>query len=213
MDYLVYGYLQVGQDKKARQVLDELKTIDKLDGYVLAAAYSFAAAPARYAVERGRWSDAAKLELYPASFPWNRFPHAEAITYFARALGSARSGDPAAAGKDVLRLEALRQTLIASKDPYWPMQVEIQKKSAEAWIAKAESRNEEAVKILRSAAELKTRPTNTRLPRCTFLPANCFGDLLLELRPAGAKEAEARFRPHPTGLRDYCRAKRAASAG
>jgi tetratricopeptide (TPR) repeat protein len=213
MDYLVYAYLQTGQDQKAKRVLDELKAIDKLDADVLAAAYSFAAAPARYAVERGRWSDAARLTLHPASFPWSRFPHAEAITYFARAIGSARSGDPGAARKDVERLETLRQKLIASKDPYWPTQVEIQKISAEAWIAKAESNTEDAVKIMRSAAELEDSTDKHPVTPGAIVPAReLLGDLLLELgRPAEAlKEYEASLRTSPNRLKGLYGAGRAA---
>lgn len=213
IDYLVYAYLQGGQDQKAKQVLDELKTIDKLDHNVIAAAYSFAAAPARYAVERGRWPDAAKLAPYPSSFPWNRFPQAEAITYFARAIGSARSGAPAAARKDVERLEELRQALIASKDPYWPLQVEIQKISAEAWIAKAESRNDDAVKIMRSAAELEDSTEKHPVTPGSIVPAReLFGDLLLELgRPAEAlKEYEASLQNSPNRLKGLYGAGRAA---
>jgi len=204
MDYLVYGYLQGGQDQKAKQVLAEMKTIDKLDDYVIAAAYSFAAAPARFAVERGRWAEAAKLTPHPASFPWNRFPQAEANTYFARAIGSARSGDPTAARKDVERLETLRQTLITSKDPYWPTQVEIQKLSAEAWIAKAESKNEDAVQIMRSAAELEDSTDKHPVTPGAVVPAReLLGDLLLELgRPADAlKEYEASLQSSPNRLK------------
>lgn len=213
MDYLVYGYLQGGQDQKAKQVLDELKTIDKLDDYVIAAAYSFAAVPARYVIERGRWSDAAKLTLYPANFPWNRFPHAEAITYFARAVGSARSGDPTSARKAVERLETLRKTLIASKDPYWPTQVEIQKMTTEAWIAKAESRNEDAVRIMRSAAELEDSTDKHPVTPGAILPAReLLGDLLLELgRPTEAlKEYEASLQTSPNRFKGLYGAGRAA---
>jgi tetratricopeptide (TPR) repeat protein len=204
MDYLVYGYLQGGQDQKAKQVLAEMKTIDKLDDYVIAAAYSFAAAPARFAVERGRWADAAKLTPSPASFPWNRFPQAEANIHFARAIGSARSGDPTAARKDVERLETLRQTLISSKDPYWPTQVEIQKLSAEAWIAKAESKNEDALRIMRSAAELEDSTDKHPVTPGAIVPAReQLGDLLLELgRPAEAlKEYETSLQSSPNRLK------------
>lgn len=216
MDYLIYGYLQIGQDQKAKQVLDELKTIDKLDGYELAAAYSFAAVPARYAIERGRWTDAAKLTIYPANFPWDRFPHAEAITYFARAVGSARSGDPTSARKDVERLETLLKTLIASKDPYWPTQVEIQKKTAEAWIAKAESRNEDAVKIMRAAAELEDSTDKHPVTPGAILPAHeLLGDLLLELgRPTEAlKEYESSLLTSPNRFKGLYSAGRAAELG
>src|SRR5499426_2957938 len=83
MDYLAYAYLQGAQDQKAKQVLEDLKKIDKVDAEEIAAAYAFAAAPARYALERGQWSEAARLTVSPATFAWNRFPHAEAIIYFA----------------------------------------------------------------------------------------------------------------------------------
>ncbi|MEK6323095.1 MAG: hypothetical protein AABN33_15595 [Acidobacteriota bacterium] len=200
MDYLMYAYLQGAQDEKAKQVLNKLKTINKLDDYVIAAAYSFAAVPARYALERGRWSDAARLILSPADFPWSRFPHAEAITRFARAIGSARSGDPASAHKEAERLEALRKMLIASKDPYWPTQVEILKIAAEAWIARAESRNEDALRIMRSAAELEDSTDKHPVTPGAVLPAReLLGDLLLELgRPAEAlKEFETSLQTSP----------------
>ena len=204
MDYLVYGYLQGGQDQKAKQVLAEMKTIDKLDVSGLPAAYAFAAAPARLAIERGRWSEAAKLSPQPAGFPWNRFPHAEANTYFARAIGSARSGDPTAARKDLERLETLRQMLITSKDPYWPTQLEIQKLSAEAWIAQAESKNEDAVRIMRSAAELEDSTDKHPVTPGAIVPAReLLGDLLLELgRPAEAlKEYETSLQSSPNRLK------------
>lgn len=213
MDYLMYAYVQGAQDRKAQQVLDEMKTMDKLDDYVIAAAYSFAAVPARYALERGRWADAARLTLYPESFPWNRFPHAEAIAIFSRAIGSARSGDAASARKDAERLEALRQKLIASKDPYWPTQVEIQKLAAEAWIARAESRNEDAVRIMRAAAELEDSTDKHPVTPGAVLPAReLLGDLLLELaRPAEAlKEYEASLRTSPNRFGGLYGAGRAA---
>jgi tetratricopeptide (TPR) repeat protein len=213
MDYLMYAYLQGAQDQKAQQVLDEMKTIDKLDDYVIAAAYAFAAVPARYALERGRWSDAARLILYPADFPWSRFPHAEAITYFARAIGSARSGDPASARKDVERLETLRKTLTASKDPYWPTQVEIQKTTAEAWIARAEFRNEDALRIMRSAAELEDSTDKHPVTPGAVLPAReLLGDLLLELgRPAEAlREYETSLQTSPNRFGGLYGAGRAA---
>ena len=213
MDYLAYAYLQGAQDQKAQQILDEMKTIDKLDDYVIAAAYSFAAVPARYTLERRRWSDAARLTLYPTDFPWNRFPHAEAITWFTRAIGSARSGNAASARKDVERLETLHQTLIASKDPYWPTQVEIQKVTAEAWIARAESRNEEALRVMRSAAELEDSTDKHPVTPGAVLPAReLLGDMLLELgRPAEAlKEYETSLQTSPNRFGGLYGAARAA---
>jgi len=213
MDYLAYAYLQGSQDQKAKQILDEMKTIDKLDDYVIAAAYAFAAAPARYTLERRRWSDAARLTLYPTGFPWSRFPHAEAITWFTRAIGSARSGDAPSARKALERLETLRQTLIASKDPYWPTQVEIQKVTAEAWIARAESKNEEALRIMRSAAELEDSTDKHPVTPGAVLPAReLLGDMLLELgRPAEAlREYETSLQTSPNRFGGLYGAGRAA---
>src|SRR5262249_55792908 len=97
MDYLTYAYLQGAEDPKAKSVFDELSQISKLDLENFAAAYAFAAIPARYTLERRRWAEAAKLSPRPRAFPWKGFPYAEAIIYFARAVGAARSGDTAAA--------------------------------------------------------------------------------------------------------------------
>ena len=96
LDYLAYAFLQEGRDKKAREILDQVRAVSRLDNPNFAAAYALAAVPARYALERGRWADAAALEVAPPWFPWDKFPYAEAITHHARAIGAARSGDIAA---------------------------------------------------------------------------------------------------------------------
>src|SRR5262249_24381368 len=90
MDYLAYAYLQSGQDKQARGVVDELNRIQRAEPENFKVAYAFSAIPARYALERRRWSEAASLTLSPAGFPWRRFPWGEAHIHFARALGAAR---------------------------------------------------------------------------------------------------------------------------
>ncbi len=97
MDYLEYAYLQIGRDDQAKQVLEDLGRVRRLDRELIQAAYAFAAIPARYALERGRWEEAAALEVRPAWFPWERFRSSEANVHFARALGAARSGRPEAA--------------------------------------------------------------------------------------------------------------------
>ncbi len=97
MDYLAYAYLQTCQDEQAKRIVEEAASTSRVDQKVFQAAYALAAIPARYALERRRWSAAAALQVQPAWFPWMRFPYTEAITHFARALGSARSGNPPAA--------------------------------------------------------------------------------------------------------------------
>jgi len=155
MDYLVFGQLQQAQDKAAKQLVDEVAAIRKVNVENFVAAYAFAAIPARYAIERGDWKQAAMLELSPRDLTWNKFPQAEAILVFARGLGAARTGKVAAARKDVERLQALKETMTAMKMDYWAGQADFQIKSVNAWIAKAENRHEEAVKLMRSAAELE----------------------------------------------------------
>ena len=107
MDYLAYAYLQTCQDEKAKRIVDEAASVSRVDQQVFQAAYAFAAIPARYALERRRWSAAAALQVRPAWFPWTHFRYAEAITHFARALGSARTGNIAQARAEIESLRRL----------------------------------------------------------------------------------------------------------
>src|SRR5712692_9530076 len=182
MDYLVYAYLQGAQDRKAKQILDEIQPMGQADAE-FAAAYAFAAIPARYALERRRWSEAAALVVHPAGFPWDRFRYAEAITYFARALGATRSGDTAAASRDVEKLASIQKALAEGKDIYWATQVEIQRQAAAAWLAHAEGKNEEALKLMRSVAELEDSTEKHPVTPGPVVPAReLLGELLLELK-------------------------------
>lgn len=198
LDYLVYAYLQGGEDDKAAQILAQANEITKVDAENIAAAYAFTAIPARYALERRRWSEAGKLELRPASFPWERFRYAEAIIYFARAVGAARSGDPNAARRDVEKLSALQTALANAKDTYWANQVEIQRRAAAAWLAHAEGKSDEALTLMRSAAELEAASEKHPVTPGPIIPAReLLGDLLLE-----RKQPELALREFETSLRD-----------
>ena len=153
MDYLVYAYLQTGQDVAARRVADGFAAIGKPNVVHVATAYAMAAAPARLALERQQWAAAAALTVRPTDFAWDRFPHCEAITYFARAVGAARGGDAVAARRNIDRLQALGEALVQAKNTYWAEQVEIQRLAATGWLARAEQRDQEAVSLLRAAAD------------------------------------------------------------
>src|ERR1044072_2010502 len=182
MDYQVYAYLQGAQDQAARRVLDEMALINKVDVDNFAAAYAFAAAPARYALERRRWNEAAALNVHPSSFPWKNYPYAEAITYFARAIGAARNGDTPAARKEVEKLTLIQKALADAKEIYWANQVEIQRRAAAAWLAKSEARNEEALKLMRSAAELEDSTEKHPVTPGAVIPAReLLADMLAEL--------------------------------
>src|SRR5438445_2238527 len=154
LDYVVYAYLQTGQDKQARATLEELSAMPKAEPESFVAAYAYAAIPARVALEQHRWSEAASLTPASASFPWDRFAWGQAITAFARAIGAARSGDAAAARAEVQKLDGYRAALVAAKQSYWAEQVDIQQHAAAAWVARAEGKNDEAVKLMRAAATL-----------------------------------------------------------
>src|SRR5207237_3392959 len=134
MDYLAYAYLQTAQDGKVKEIVDAISGMNKVDANTFAAAYAFAAIPARYALERRQWSEAAALKVHPADFPWNNFSYAEAMIYFARSLGASRNGDTAGASKDIERLSSIQRSLAEARDNYWATQVEIQRRTAAAWL-------------------------------------------------------------------------------
>jgi hypothetical protein len=188
MDYLLYAYLQGAQDAKAKGVLDELATIQKSQPENLTAAFAFAAIPARYAIERRHWSEAASLELRPAMFPWNRYAWPEATLRFARAIGAARSGHPGEAQKDLERIEVLRKSLADAKQTYWANLVEILRLESAAWMARGSGKNEEALQLMRSAATLEDSTDKHPVTPGSLLPAHeQLGDLLLDLeQPAAA---------------------------
>lgn len=216
MDYLAYAYLQSGQDKQARRVVDELNRIQQVEPENFKVAYAFSAIPARYALERRRWSEAASLTLSPAGFPWRRFPWAEAHFHFARALGAARSGDLAAARQEVEKLTAIRQALTEIKGDYdWAKQVEIHRRAAAAWLALAEGKREEALQLMRAAAELDDSTDKHPVTPGSLIPAReQLADLLLELnRPADAlKEFETSLGNAPNRFNGVYGAAKAALA-
>jgi len=200
MDYLVYAYLQGAQDLAAKRVLDEMSRVDKVDVESFAAAYAFAAVPARYVLEKRRWSEAAVLTLHPSSFPWKNFPYAEAIIHFARAIGMARSSDVAAAREELGKLASIQKALADAKEGYWAGQVEIQRRAAAAWLAKAEGKNEEALKLMHSAADLEDSTEKHPVTPGAVIPAReLLADMLIELnQPEQAlAEIEASLRNSP----------------
>jgi tetratricopeptide (TPR) repeat protein len=216
MDYLAYAYLQGAEDKKAEGILNELNAIRRAEPENFKVAYAFTAIPARYALERRRWSEAAALTLPVIEFPWRRFRWAEAHIHFARAIGAARSGDTTSARQEVEKLAAIRQALLEVKGDYdWATQVEIQLRAATAWLAQAEGKSEEALRLMRGAAELDDSTDKHPVTPGSLIPAReQFADLLLELnRPADAlKEFEAALKIAPNRFNGVYGAAKAALA-
>src|SRR5258706_2336740 len=190
-DYLAYAYLQLGDDEPVRHLVSELASIKSLDVENFAGYYALASVPARFALERRRWPDAAALTVRPADFPWDRYPYAEAVTWFAAGIGNARNSDPARAHGDVERLKQLRQKLIDQKSAYWADQVDVQIRAVEGWIAYALNKHADAEGLLRSAADLEDSMDKSPVTPGSIIPAReMLGDFLLATnRPQPALEA------------------------
>jgi hypothetical protein len=207
LDYETYAYLQTAQDQAAKKVVDEVPAIgEQIQANAAGAAapapagwFALAAIPARYALERNAWSEAASLTPRETRFPW-----IDAVTYFARALGAARSGNPAAGAKDVEKLNALAATLKEAKDAYWTGQVEIQAKSGSAWIAFAEGKKDEGIALMREAVKMEDLTEKSAISPGPLKPAReLLGEMLLEAgKPAEAlTEFEATMVKEPNRFR------------
>jgi hypothetical protein len=208
-DYLVYAYLQLGQDREARGVVDEIEAA-QFDPDGFGAAFAQAASPARYAVERGDWTGAANLGVRPS-----KFPHVMAVTYFARAIGAARSGNPAAAKADVAKLAEIRDKLREVKNNYWAGQVDVQEQAANAWVLYADGKYDDALKAMSAAAEAEENSEKSPVTPGPLAPAReLYGFMLLER--GMAKEAlaafEATMAKEPNRFNGYVGAAKAAQA-
>ncbi len=176
MDYLVYAYLQLGRDAAAARVLDELRAMSGLGGSDFKVGYAASAMPARYAIERRQWSDAAQLVPVDGAPP-----HALAVTVWARSVGLARSGKPAAARQEIEKLRSAYEKLRAAGDDYWATQVHVQTNEALAWVAQAEGKADEALKLMRAAADEEDAIEKRPVTPGAIVPAReQLGDLLLE---------------------------------
>lgn len=195
-DYMTYAYLQLADDALAEKVWADASKLSTVKNPNLAVTFGYAAMPARLALERGRWTDAAKLELPEtiSEADWKRFPQSESVLVFARAIGAARSGDPAAARRHIERLNQLREALMARKLGYWAEQTEVQAKVATAWALYAEGKHAEALVQMRAAAAHEDNTEKHVVTPGPILPAReLLGDMLMELKmPKEAlKEYEA----------------------
>ena len=194
VDYQVYAYLQTAQDAAAKRLVDLVTTAgDPLGAGVRAGAapgaagvFAKAAVPARYALERGAWAEAARLEVRPS-----RMLHADAMTWFARAVGAARSGITPAAHEGVAELQKLIDRLTEASEAYWAEQVSIQKLGASAWLAHAEGRTEQALSMLREAADREDRTEKNAVTPGPLAPAReMLGEMLLQAKQPKAALAE-----------------------
>jgi hypothetical protein len=216
-DYMVYAYLQTAQDKAARQLVEsEVQIFSRFDPAVIlggaaspsTAYFAHAAIPARYALERRAWADAAKLQPTPGPFP-----QTDAITYFARGLGAAHLKDHAAASSAIDALKRSRDKLIEMKETYWASQVEIQSREVAAWLAFADGKPQDAIAGLRAATAMEDETEKSAVTPGPLAPAReLLGELLLELKqPSEAlKEFESTLVKEPNRFRSLYGAAEAA---
>ena len=210
LDFLTNAYLQLAQDRLAKAILDQRDSIavfpagERITGHT-----AFAAIPVRYAIERGAWKDAATLP--PMATPYKQ---AEAIVWFGRALGAARSGDIAGARQDLIQIAQLHQGLASAGDPYWAEQVGIQEVAASAWIALGEKRVTEAIGLMQKAADREDRTEKHVAMENRLSPMReLLGELLLEAgKPVEAlREFQRSLSTVPNRVRSLAGAGQAAA--
>ena len=217
-DYMMYAYLQTGQDRAAHELLESIPQIQtRFDPTRPASAappsagyFAIAAMPARYALERSAWHDAAQLAVQKSPTPY-----ADAITYFARALGAARTGDTASASASITELKNIRDELGKQNEKYWTEQTEIQIRAASAWLAFAEGKKDEALSTMREAAEREDATEKSALTPGPIAPAReLLGEMELEMnQPAEAlKNFERTLKIEPHRFRTLADAAKAAMA-
>jgi len=188
MDYLVYAYLQRGRQADAEEIVAALSSMGGLLGNDFKVGYAATVMPIRLAVERGNWEAAAAVRPLPESAP-----NIGAIVFWARAVGNSRAGRPEAASDDIARLEASRRQLQDEGNGYWAAQTEVLATEAKAWQAAARSRADDAVQLLRQAADEEDAVEKLPLTPGPIVPAReQLGELLLTMNRSS--EALKEFR-------------------
>jgi tetratricopeptide (TPR) repeat protein len=201
MDYLVYAYLQKKENVLARQQLDYLQTMNEVYPVNFKVAYAFAAIPARYALERKDWKQAAGLNAHPLNFPWDKFPWQNAIIHFARVMGNVHLDNINAAEKELDTLKTAYEKLKGQKNKALETaQVAVQINAAEGWIEYKRGNHEKAIMFMKAAADAEDATEKHPVTPGPVIPAReLLGELFLEMdRPALALTAfEQDLKRHP----------------
>ena len=210
-DFMQYAYLQLGQDDKAKALIAQSAELvgKKIIGAASVVGMARAAVPARYYLERQDWAGAAQLQ--PLGLP---FPAADAVTYFARAMGAARLGDVVAAQADITKLGALREAHLKANQPYWAEQVEVQVLAARAWTEHAQGHQVESLKLMHAAADLEDgSEKHVAMENRLYPLRELLADMLLGGGDASAalKEYETSMKNTPNRLRGWYGAAKAAT--
>jgi hypothetical protein len=212
-DYLTYAYLQSGRDNEAKKVIEAANALAKSvpstalgQGNLPAApgggvgSYALTAMPARYALERGQWTEATMLTEIPGAAP-----NVQAMTFFARGLGYARGGgDLAKARAEVDRLDTALKAMIAANQTFDAEQIDIQRRAVSAWIKFAEGSKDAALAEMQEAAAMQDKTEKSAVSPGPIAPAReLYAEMLLEAKKlpealaafeASAKQEPRRFR-------------------
>ena len=208
LDFLEFAWLQLAKDDQAKLIVDELPRLKKFAYLGLGVDTALAAIPARYALERGRWDEAARLPVRDS-----QYLAAQSISYFARALGAARSNNPRTARGEIAHLQDIQGKLIAAKDDYWASQTNIQIATAQAWVLFDEGREEQAIRLMRKAADLDDASQKNVAMENKLVPVRALlGELYVQARMprAALHEFEISLKASPNRYRSFAVAAVAA---
>lgn len=179
LDYLAYAYLQKGDNTNAQNLLEYLDTIQTVNPMNFKVAYAFASIPARFVLENRLWKQAASLD-FDNKVPWKDYGWQKAIVHYTRALGLSRSGNTRAARQELSALDSLYNHFVQAKDSYKANQVKIQSATASAWISMSEQKSDEAIELMKVAADLETKTEKHPVTPGEVLPAmELLGDMYL----------------------------------
>lgn len=182
IDYLMYAMLQTGRDDEAQQLLLRLENIKKTDTENFKVAFTYASAPARYALERRMWNEASDLQFVREDFAWNDFPWAQSIHYFARGVGSARNEQPEKARQELAIIKNLLINLPEATPIYFRTAVEVHAESVKSWILLAEGDAKGALFLAAAAADREDAVDKHPVTPGDVLPAReLYADMLLEV--------------------------------
>ncbi|HEX9281192.1 MAG TPA: hypothetical protein VF878_01825 [Candidatus Udaeobacter sp.] len=213
LDYMAYSYLQEAQDAEAKKIVDIAAKVKKTNPELeFSAAYALAAIPTRYAFERNDWAAAANLSI-PNLPHWSSFPFMEALIEYGHALGRAHTGDVEGARKAIARMQQLRDTTKDTKFDYFKSHLDLQMQAASAWVAAAEGKRNDAIDMLRRAADSEDTLGKHPVSPGAFVPIReQLGTLLLETgQPKEAqREFEAALKIYPGRFRGLYGAAQAA---
>jgi tetratricopeptide (TPR) repeat protein len=183
LDYLTYAYLQRGMYGEALKQVEYLATIKEVFPENFKVTYTFASMPARYAVERKDWTAAAKLELHTANFSWDKYLWERSNINLARLLGAVHTGDLQGAKKELAEIQSNYDNLVRANENYKANLVLIQALTGEGWIHLKEGKHDDAIRLMKEAADLEDKTSKHPVTPGEIIPAReLLADMYLEVK-------------------------------